>query len=117
MTRRLKIYQLDELVGTLPAPDSFRLPMSDAEIASIPAMLLARSRSGLFDVRPSDFRLERRATGEGEELVIAAAWSIGPGDFGLLVGFEPAVGKEHFQADDEMAVIFDRLENDIRGRS
>lgn len=109
MTRRLKIYQRDELVGTLPAPDSFRLPMSDAEIAAIPASLLARSRSSLFAVRSGDFRLQRRGQGADEELVIIAAWSICPGDFGLLVGFEPAEGKEHFRADDDLAAIFDGL--------
>ncbi|WP_298810492.1 hypothetical protein [uncultured Sphingomonas sp.] len=82
--RKLKLFYRDIEVGTLPAPDNFRPPITQAELDGIPAMLIARSRSWLLDIRPSDLRLELR----GDEIVVIASDKLGPGDIGCLVGFE-----------------------------
>lgn len=115
MTRRLDILQEGELIGTLPVPDSFRLPLTDGEIAAIPTMLLGRSRSFLLELREGDLKLERRGEGRTETLVIAAARSLCPGDFGLLAGFEPAAGKEKaYSADQELVDLADEIARGTR---
>lgn len=108
--RRLDVIQDGELIGTLPVPDSFRLPLTDDEIAGIPTMLLGRSRSWLLELRQGDLKLERRGEGRAETLVIAAARNLCPGDFGLLVGFDPAAGKEEaYSADQELVDLADEI--------
>jgi hypothetical protein len=92
--REAKIYQRDQLVGTLEVPDSWRPPMSEAELSRIPAKLIAQSRSWLFDVRATDFRLELRGEGRDQEVVVIAHPSIAPNDFGCIVGFRAGAGRE-----------------------
>lgn len=102
---RLNVFQGDRRVGSIPAPDSFRMPMSTSEMEAIPALLIARSSSWLFKVRDGDFWLAVR----DDALVVEAALNICPGDFGLVVGFQPAEGCEHFQAEPEMLEVADKV--------
>lgn len=82
-----KVYQGKRLVGYLPG-----LPTT--------------SRSGLYDIRPHDFKFVDR----GDGLVIEAHTSLGPGDFSCLPGFEDAGGYEPPLSD--AAQEFDKLERE-----
>jgi len=115
---RLNVYQTrpghaDELRGSLPVPESFRPPMSDAEMEAIPGNLIARSRSWLLEIRPRDLRLAMRGEGKAAEMVIIAAPGLCPGDFGCLVGFEPATDDSPYRADEEMLDLADRIAADF----
>lgn len=108
-TRTAMIFQHGELVGTLKIPEQFHSPADEAELAMIPGFMIARSRSWLFDVHRDDLRLEIRGEGEDEDVVVIAAPSIRPSDFGLLVGFTPAGVEPRQRADEEIATIAAQL--------
>lgn len=77
----VRVFQAGRLMGTVPG-----WPV--------------RSSSLIYDVRPDDF-IPRDDRGEG---VLDAHRSLGPGDFAVIVGFEPA---------DEMRDFFTRDAADI----
>ena len=111
--RRAKVFWCDEQVGTLEVPDSYRPPITQAELDRIPAMLIGRSRSWLFDVRPGDLRLELRGEGRTEEVVVVASHRLGPGDVGCLVGFEATA--DACRPDETMIDLADKVLRDLGG--
>jgi len=88
---RIEIWQRDELIGTIPdeAP---------------------RSRSGIFDIRPGDFK---RAQRDGKD-VLQAAPMIGPGDFACLEGFKQSPHQPGCYSDTSHAEMFDALSALVR---
>lgn len=86
-----KLFQRDRLIGTVP---------------SFPV----RSTSGIFDVRPGDFKLVER----GGEQILEATGMMGPGDFACLEGFKRAEGVAAAYDDRSVADDFDRFAGDMR---
>jgi len=80
-----KVYQDGQLMGTVPT-------------------LMPESRSFIFQVRPNDFKPERR---DGETVLIADRM-IGPGDFACIKGFEAAEGS-HIPRDTPEADFMDAM--------
>lgn len=106
--RDLKLFWRGKQRGTLSVPDSYRPPITQAELDRIPAAMIARSRSWLFDVREGDLRLELRWDRRGDEIVVVASDKLGSGDIGCLVGFRPAEGSGCFP-DEEMIAAADEI--------
>lgn len=71
-TRPAKVFQHDELIGTLKISDCFRPTIDYADLACVPGYMIGRSRSWLFEVGRADLRLELRGEGECEEVVVIA---------------------------------------------
>jgi hypothetical protein len=85
-TGPFKLYQRDRLVGTVP-----QYPVE--------------STSGIFDVRPGDFKF---ATRDGER-VLEASGMVGPGDIACIKGFVPADGTGDAYTNRDFADQFDAL--------
>ena len=114
--RKAKVFQGDELVGTLDVPDSYRPPITQSELDAIPSSHIAQSRSWLMDIRPGDFRLELREDGRAQEVVVVAHRSLAPGDFGCVAGFSAATGREELHdASDSIAMADEVLSSYLRG--
>lgn len=107
--RRIRLFWHDREAGTIPVPDSYRPPITQRELDAIPAMLIVRSRSWLFDVRAGDVRLELRSAENREEVVAVADRRLGPGDIGCIVGFEPASDRDDLRPDEELLGIADSI--------
>jgi hypothetical protein len=113
--RRIPLIWRDEQVGTIEVPDSFRMPITQAELDAIPTAFFVRSRSWLFDVRQGDVVLQLRGDAGREEVVAVASHRIGPGDIGCIVSFVAGAGHEDVQADEEMIALADQLLKEQRG--
>ncbi len=51
-----------------------------------------------------------------ETIVLLAAPNLCPGDFGLLIGFKPAVGREAYAADPSLVELADQILADHVGQ-
>lgn len=65
--------------------------------------LPVRSTSGIFQIRPTDFRMGEV---DGKQVIIAA-WNIGPGDFACVPGFIKADGSRPERS--EAADLYDAI--------
>lgn len=109
MTRRIALWWHDKAVGTIEVPDSFRPPITQAELDGIPCILFIRSRSWLFDVRPGDVTLHVREIDGREAVVAIASPRMGPGDIGCIVGFEASADHPHVRMDDDDVALADEI--------
>ena len=112
--RRISVIWQDKVRGTIPVPENIRAPLSPADLASLPAWLFIKSRSWLFEVRPSDFAFEMRSIDGRIDVVAVASNKLGPGDIGCIVGFEAADGVTVCSANEEMIGLADQLAKDFR---
>lgn len=111
--REARVFWHGHQVGTLQVPDSYRPPITQAELDRIPAMLIGRSRSWLFDVRPGDLRLELRRVCGRDEVVVVASEKLGPGDVGCLVSFTAENTDDICKPDEEMIDLAEQVAHDL----
>lgn len=114
--RRIPLFWHNDLVGTIEVPDSFRPPITQAELDAIPCILFIRSRSWIYQVRPGDVMLQIRQNDGRDDVVAVATERMGPGDIGCILGFEPAPGHEHVRADGGLLDLADEVLSDFLGR-
>lgn len=107
--RDITMFWHDDQVGTISVPDSFRPPITQAQLDSIPATLFIRSRSWLYEVRPRDVLLQLRTISNREEVVAVADRRMGPGDLGCIIGFVPAADRPDLNADEDMISLSDQI--------
>ena len=112
--RRIAVIWHDQVRGTVPVPDNIRPPLSQAELASLPAWLFIKSRSWLFEVRPGDFTFELRSIDGRDDVVAVASNRLGPGDIGCIVGFEPTATDAVCAPDEGMIALADQVAKDLR---
>lgn len=113
--RRIPLLWRNEQIGTIEVPDSFRVPITQAELDAIPTVLFVRSRSWLYDVRQGDVTLQLHGEAENEQVVAVATHRMGPGDIGFIVGYVAGPDHQDIQADEEMIDLANQLLQEQRG--